>query len=362
MARVLRRCPKCSRKITNKIECKNCGLIFDRYFKAEAEKRAVEKGRAEKKAKTQRLINSAISLVIIALLGGAAFYYYSMKTPVAQQQANTTQETGDQQVSISTQADSGTKDSPLIARAKQATVAISSPWGNGTGFFVGRDLLVTNRHLVEKKKDGLSEAQTAFENYRDRVSEENEKLETLKQQFTEMEDGDTKDELAAIIEDGDLQLEKALAEQQRLEDKVRQIEERLADNKILVVLADGQKKEIRSTTLSENFDLALLTIVGTNISGIELPDSTPPLQEGAEVFMLGPNNVSVPTTFTGYHRGDSPQEFFILTDKPFNPSNSGSPLIDAAGYVRGINTLSDLQPEGSGLAIPIETVMVEFNL
>lgn len=356
MARVLRRCPKCSRKITNKIECRSCGLLFERYFKAEAQKRAAENARAAKKNKIKRIVNSSVSLIFLVVIGAAALYYYNTKAPIPQDTP-----VGQENVTA-TQAAGVPQESANIARAKQATVAISAPGGNGTGFFVAQDLLVTNKHIVEQKEDGLAEARSAFENYKDRVARENTKLEEMKQQYAEMAEGSTKDELGAIIKDGEEQSVKALAEQQRLENKVLDIEKRLENNEILVVLGDGRNVEISGARLSETFDLALLTVVGTNIEGIALPPSGTPLTEGDPLFTIGPKNVSIPATFTGFHRGESPEEFFIQTDRSFNSKNSGGPLIDEDGYVRGISTITGFKIEGSGLAIPIETVRSEFNL
>ncbi|HOO47287.1 MAG TPA: hypothetical protein PLM29_13710, partial [Deltaproteobacteria bacterium] len=38
--KVLDKCPKCSSRITNEIECENCGIIFEKYFQAETRKQA----------------------------------------------------------------------------------------------------------------------------------------------------------------------------------------------------------------------------------------------------------------------------------------------------------------------------------
>lgn len=361
MARVLRRCPKCARKITNKIECRSCGLLFERYFKAEAQKRAAEKSRDAEKNKIRRIVNSSLSLLFIAIIGVAALYFYNTRTPASLSPGS--DKTLKQQSLTSTQTAGGPQDSANVSRAKQATVAITAPGGSGTGFFVAKDLLITNRHIVEQKEDGLAEARSAFESYRHRVAEENKKLQEMKQQYAEIADGSTKDELGAIIEDGEAQLEKALAEQQRLENKALDIEKGLENNEILVVLADGSNVAISNTILSETFDLALLTVVGTNIEGIVLPPPDTPLTEGAQLVTIGPRNSSIPCTFTGFYRGESPGDFFIQTDRSFNPKNSGGPLIDEDGYVRGISTKTDLKlEEGSGLAIPIETARSEFNL
>jgi len=362
MARVLRRCPKCSSKITNKIECRSCGLLFERYFKAEALKRAEEKKRAQKKKKTRQIINSVVSLILVVFIGGAGLYYYNSRTDGSQKTGSSPGKTVTQQnVALTPSAGQGV-DSANVSRAKQATVSIKTPWGNGTGFFVTKDLLVTNKHIVEQKKDGLEDARSRFESYRDRVARENEKLQKLKEQYATMADGSSKDQLAAVIADGEQQRERALAEQQRLEDSVIEIETNLENNEILAVLGDGRELAVADTNFSQTFDLALLTVIGANIEGIALPSSGRSLIEGDRLFIIGPGKTSIPSTFNGFYRGESIEDFFIQTDKSFSENNSGGPLIDEEGYVRGVSTSTGIIVDGGGLAIPIETVMSEFNL
>ncbi|MEE4166914.1 MAG: hypothetical protein V2I35_13000, partial [Desulfocapsaceae bacterium] len=101
---------------------------------------------------------------------------------------------------------------------------------------------------------------------------------------------------------------------------------------------------------------------GTNSPGVVLPPPGSTLIEGVQISIIGPRNTSINATFTGYYRGATTDEFFIQTDRPLNPNNSGGPLIDEDGYVRGINIKTAYQLEGAGLAIPIETAVREFNL
>ncbi len=363
MARVLKRCPKCSRKITNKIECKSCGLLFERYFKAENQKRAEESARAAKKNKIRQIINGSVSLLFVAIICGAAFYYFNVKRPASQSASSAAQQTRQTENAASAQSAGGQQDSETVSRAKQATVAITTPWGNGTGFFVGRDLLVTNRHIVEQKKEsGLAEARSSLETYRQSVAREHEKLQMMKQQYAEMAAGTRKDELGVILKDGEEQYARALAEQQRREARILEIEKGSENKEILVILDDGQEIPVSNANFSETYDLALLTVVGTDIEGIVLPPAGSPLIEGAEISILGPKNSSTTGTFNGFYRGETVSEFFIQTDRPFNASSSGAPLIDEDGYVRGVCTQTTLRLEGAGFAIPIETVISEFNL
>ena len=357
MARVLRRCPKCSRKITNKIECKSCGLIFERYFKAEAQRRAEEKAHAEKKARVKSIISGTLSFFLVIAVVVSALYYYTNRPPSSSTESVSKAPEPTKQTSVLTD-----KDPVPIQRAKQATVSINSPWGNGTGFFIASDLLITNRSLVEQKPDGLEDARNRFENFRDQVATEAEKLEQMKQQFQEMADGSTKQELAAIIEDGEQQFTRALQQQQQLEDKVRKIEEQRENNEILIVLNDGSQKKIAQTQIGEISNLALLTVTDANSGYIALPPTNSPIAEGSPVFMIGPRNVSVAATFNGIFQGEKRNEYFIVTDRPFNTSNSGAPLIDEDGFIRGVSILTGFETKGSGHAVPIETVRAEFNL
>ena len=359
MARVLKRCPKCSRKITNKIECKNCGLLFERYFKAENQRRAQENARAAKKNKIRQIVSGSVSLLFVAIICGAAFYYFNVKAPDSPSGTSAALATGQTE---NTESAGGQQDSETVSRAKQATVAITTPWGNGTGFFVGRDLLVTNRHIVEQKEVGLAEARSSLETYRQSVAREYEKLQKMKQQYAEMADGSRKDDLGVIIKDGEEQYARARAEQQRREDRLLEMEKGFENQEILVILNNGEEIPASNTNFSETHDLALLTVAGTDIEGIVLPPAGSPLVEGAQISILGPKNSSTTGTFNGFYRGENVNEFFIQTDRPFNASSSGAPLIDEEGYARGICTQTTLKLEGTGLAIPIETVISEFNL
>jgi len=357
-AKPLLRCPSCSAKVTNRLECRNCGLLYERYFKAQAQKKAAARAKAARKARNKQIITTILLVCAVAVIGGGGWYYY--KTSVS---SNSTPppETIDNRVTEQQPSPTGS-NTGLIDQAKQATVIISTPWGPGTGFFVSENLLLANRHAVEYNQEQLEKDRLTFETYRDNVAKENDKLQTMKKQYEDLAAGTTRDQLEAIITDGEAQLQRALEEQRRLEQKVRDAEALMTDAVLSISLPDGSTLAIDSIQLSRTHDLALLSVSGTTQVGIALPPPDERLQQGAPVYLIGPKNISVAGTFVDFYRGENPEDYFLQLDKPISPRNSGGPLVDEKGYLRGVLTLSDAQPQGGSFAIPLDTVLNEFNL
>ena len=79
-AKPLTKCPNCSSKITNRFECRNCGLLFDRYFKAEARRKKEEKARAAKKVRTNQILGTIATLAAIVIIGGGSYYFFNQQS------------------------------------------------------------------------------------------------------------------------------------------------------------------------------------------------------------------------------------------------------------------------------------------
>jgi S1-C subfamily serine protease len=93
-------------------------------------------------------------------------------------------------------------------------------------------------------------------------------------------------------------------------------------------------------------------------SNLKAPSKKP----GSQQYLFKPLGISHTVTsgiVSGIITADGTR--YIQTDAPINPGNSGGPLIDEAGNVIGINTMTVQGADGLGLAIPIETATDTFN-
>lgn len=116
-------------------------------------------------------------------------------------------------------------------------------------------------------------------------------------------------------------------------------------------------------------DLALLKIDATHLPSIPLRDDVH-ARQGELVFAIGSPQglrdsvtmgvVSSPARLT--EKND--EMFYIQTDAPLNPGNSGGPLVDTDGNVVGINTFMLTESggsEGLGFAIPASIVKFDYD-
>jgi len=116
--------------------------------------------------------------------------------------------------------------------------------------------------------------------------------------------------------------------------------------------------------LHRDSDLALLKIDQTGLPTLELGGERP-VRQGELVFAVGSpeglqNSVTMGVVSSVARQADPSRPLvYIQTDAPINPGNSGGPLIDADGYVIGINTFILSEgggSEGLGFAIPARIV------
>ncbi len=122
--------------------------------------------------------------------------------------------------------------------------------------------------------------------------------------------------------------------------------------------------EARLVGLHKETDLALLKIEQTGLPTLSLGNHRA-VHQGELVFALGSpegleNSVTMGVVSSVARQADPSRPLvYIQTDAPINPGNSGGPLVDAEGYVVGINTFILSQAggsEGLGFAIPARVV------
>ena len=143
-------------------------------------------------------------------------------------------------------------------------------------------------------------------------------------------------------------------------------------NSIIIVLPGGTQFNATLIGFDEQSDVALLKIDGDNFAYSKIGDSDN-LLVGEFVVALGnprklfaaANNqpiaslgiVSAVDADFGLQSNGKVLDNMIQTDASLNPGNSGGPLVDANGYVVGINTFVQNDSENLGFSIPINYAM-----
>ena len=143
-------------------------------------------------------------------------------------------------------------------------------------------------------------------------------------------------------------------------------------NSIIVILPGGTQYNAVLVGFDEQSDVALLKIDGDNFAYSKIGDSDN-LLVGEFVVALGnprklfaaANNqpiaslgiVSAVDADFGLQSNGKVLDNMIQTDASLNPGNSGGPLVDANGYVVGINTFVQNDSENLGFSIPINYAM-----
>lgn len=129
----------------------------------------------------------------------------------------------------------------------------------------------------------------------------------------------------------------------------------------ILVPTEGRKIfKGRIDSVYPDFDIAIISIQGyKNTNILELGDSDN-LNIRDNVYAIGyPNNPRYPIVTTGTISGI--RDFYIQTDTPLNPGNSGGPLLDANNKVIGINSAVLAMSENSSLIVPINLVKINLD-
>lgn len=274
--------------------------------------------------------------------------------------------------------------------ATAATVAVKSPMGYGSGFFITSDgYVITNKHVVRTTSDqekqekeffsevegGIQEIERAFGKEKKQFDDYAKKLNELKQLAQNEKDPMRKksyeDEYDYRRKEYDIakadyeeRLRKYRAEKKDYTSKRSDY----AYGKIVgnlsqsfeIILADNTQLIVRLVAISRNHDLALLKLDGYKTPALKRANAAM-LIPGLPVYAIGNpaklKNSVTSGVFSGFENG------FIKTNAQIYPGNSGGPLVTKDGNVAGINTFKQLtyKYEGLGFAIPIEKVFDDFS-
>ena len=374
-------CPKCSSKLTNKVECTSCGLIFDKYFQAEARRKAQAEKDAEKKERFRKHVLVALSGLILAGIAAAAFLFWVRTDvpPVTKQDASLTDNSRDgveqdaehpdvqKPKDIGVIGKGGDGDKQFIQNAINATVTVETPWGAvGSGFFINENSLVTNRHVAEFNIKDFDVFRKKVAKGREEANLEADAIKELKQKLDGMPDGPNRTQVFNLIHEKEAGLNNYLSQLQKAEKEVADMDEKRLSQDIKIILADGSEHSVSTILLSDAHDLALLKVYGVNTAILRPNKNGRHLEQGDTVFTIGSpsglRNTVTSGIFSGYRKAAGNDDIYLQIDAPINPGNSGGPLIDGHGNVYGVNTMILTNTEGLGFAIPIEAVFDDFRI
>jgi S1-C subfamily serine protease len=374
------RCPKCDHEQANTGECVTCGLIFARYQRHLERQKEKNAGPAGSGDSSSAGAGIKIAAVVLLMLVTAGVTYYLVK-PGADGPVQSVETVQPRQVPAEQAPIAETRPAPApvlpavaqevtvrkgssIEEARNATVSIETPWGTGSGFFVNKHYVVTNRHVVEVDQQALAEVRSKVETVRELVELEKQKLQQLRDEMRKLSEGPTRKQLALILQAREGELAKVLPQLEEGEARLAAMEKGIHASDIKIVLSDGREFKADFLQVSSRHDLALLALHAVESPYLRRDPGDRPLQEGEKVYTIGSpvglRHTITSGIFSGYRERKSDGNVLLQTDAPINPGNSGGPLIDEKGYVFGVNTMIIRDTEGIGFAIPIATVYEDF--
>ncbi len=378
-------CPNCGFEQEKSEICQACGLVFAKYARRQemlqdTEPASPQPARSGVKGKTLLLIGLALAA---GLTAGKLFWSQGSKAQSNPEHAvSAGQDLPPLAVEplasasvpeVAAEPSSAPPPGPAvnipagnpIERARDATVFIVTPWGSGSGFFVDdRGHIVTNRHVVEYDRDQLNNLRDQISKLESALKEEKNTLARMESELAGVENPDLRQRYTRVLESRKAEYDKYRAVYEKLEEQRRNIMYYSALSDVQVVLADGTEYGISDVALSDNFDLALLSLQGSPSSSARSvkPNFNHPGQ-GAKVYTVGSPSGLRHTVTAGIISGyrDYRNAVLIQTDAPINPGNSGGPLVDSKGRVIGVNTMIAKDTQGIGFAIAIQHVWDEFS-
>jgi S1-C subfamily serine protease len=262
-----------------------------------------------------------------------------------------------------------------VESARNATVAIETLTGHGSGFFITEDgFLFTNKHVVEADAVKLAQIKSRLTQQQQQLEGLAQQLEAMKKHLVQMEKAMADDPKRYDHPTNKTRLEDTrrdynaglqLYNQRRLALEAGQKEYRqLAGKKayrtgITIFLIDGTELKADVMRISNRLDLALLRLFDYRTPFV-LPARTGGMSQGERLFAIGNpltfRHAVTDGVFSGVHQG------MVMTSAPINPGNSGGPLVTADGKAVGISTMKVIGEgiEGIGFAIPFQTAAAEF--
>ena len=385
-------CPKCGHAQAGDKECERCGVIFARLQKKEEEGKILpSEGEMETAAlsappKASSGLTGWMFAVLIGVLAG--WYLFAPKpqpAPEAGKPAAVSSPEREQEgrnIQQSPQPQQGLPNQPQgaeglagklaaafpagtpVEQARNATVFIKTPWGSGSGFFVtANGYIVTNRHVVEVDSKTVQAGKQKLNELVAQLDRERRNIERWEEQLKRVTDQQVRKDAEEELRQRRENLAKYTALHKEAVEQNQKMSRGASPSDTKVFLIDGSELSVQTIKMSDNTDLALLSVDCYNAPFIQGVTGNRHLGQGQKVFSIGsPMGLRYTVTsgiISGYREHNGRK--FIQTDAPINPGNSGGPLIDEQGGLIGINTMVLRDAQGIGFAVPFQEVKAEFG-
>jgi len=366
-------CPKCNTTQESSEQCSSCGIYFKKYYEVEEarENYAITQD-LENKNKKPLIIASGIAALLAVL-----FFSFSgtEEKPVMLDHVETVKTETVKPLfkkrSIKAKLDKSNPPKNIIEESRNATVFIKTGWNStGSGFIIDdKCTVITNRHVVKFDKDQVIKAASssgqlhlAYAKQRQAIlSEMSELKNRYDASFSAGDDSKSK-RIKQRYEELKYELESLPGKiKEAIEEEADDMDWRVGDSKLTVLLIDGTKFEVEKVKISDKYDLAKFRLQANDCPFIAQanPDL---LAQGDKLLTIGsPSGLTYTVTsgiFSGFR--NTVKVKYLQTDAPINPGNSGGPLVNEKGEVVGINTLVLNDAQGIGFAIPITAIKDAF--
>lgn len=380
-------CTKCGHRQRGGEECESCGIIFRKVEEREERRKTLEE-RSSSVAYSEKerglggtLGPILVIAVVVGILAAGVTYFLTAKRQDVPPQTQTPPALDSGMASLPQPAPDSARptgspapaqqlpagaDGNRIEQARNATVSVLTPWGQGSGFFILDTYIITNKHVVQGDAQQLAERRQRIESVRKRIDLERQRLARIRQELGRMPDGAEKQQAYSILQEREAEVARVATQMAEEEELVRKMSRTLAASDIRIRFADNREQTIHSFRLSSRHDLALLLVTMPNGNVLQPAGKNDWLRQGDRVYAIGnPSGLSHTVTsgvFSGYREWKDTGAMMLQTDAPINPGNSGGPLIDEQGRVHGVNTMILQNTQGIGFAIPIKAVFDDFGL